>query len=45
MDLGKAVATWQRVSGPELGALNALLKNAGKSAIPSPSAAIKAPTC
>jgi len=45
MDFGKAVATWQRVSTTELGALNGMLKAAGKPAIASPTTPIKAPVC
>ena len=45
MDLGKTVATWQRVSTTDLKALNALLTSAGKSPIASPSAQIKPPIC
>jgi photosystem II stability/assembly factor-like uncharacterized protein len=45
MELGKTVATWQRVSTTDLAALNAALKNAGKSLVPGPAAAIKPPTC
>jgi hypothetical protein len=45
MDLGKVMAAWQRVSGGELGMLNALLKGAGKSPVVVPSAALKPPVC
>jgi photosystem II stability/assembly factor-like uncharacterized protein len=45
MDLGKAVATWQRVSATDLKALNALLTSAGKSTVASPNAPIKPPIC
>jgi hypothetical protein len=45
MDLGKAVATWQRVSATDLKALNALLTGAGKSTVASPNAPIKPPIC
>jgi hypothetical protein len=45
MDLAKTVANWQRLSTTDLGALNALLKSAGKSPVTSPSPSIKPPTC
>jgi hypothetical protein len=44
-ELGKAVASWQRVSGPDLNALNALLNAAGKPAVPAPTNPPKPPTC
>jgi hypothetical protein len=45
MDLGKTVATWQRVAGAELGALNTMLKTAGKSPVAAPSVQVKPPVC
>jgi hypothetical protein len=45
IDLGKTVATWQRVSTTDLKALNAMLTSAGKSTVASSTASIKPPTC